>query len=106
MKKPLKHFLKMGFTNRLAVYLVLFLAFGLVGGFYLAVCSIETGYTGSLLCWTVVFTPIGTAIGIVLGKIVDKSRDENTGAGGEGIKFAAAKAANFEKNNSADSPPI
>jgi hypothetical protein len=49
----------------------------------------------------VVFTPIGTAVGLVLGKIVDKNREENTGADGEGVKYAAAKAQGF--NNS---PPI
>ena len=69
----------LGFTNRLAVYLVLLLIFGLAGGFLLAVWSIREKYTGSLLCWTVVFTPIGTALSVVLARIVDKNRDENTG---------------------------
>ena len=32
----LAHFAKLGFTNRLALYILLFLAAGLVGGFYLA----------------------------------------------------------------------
>ena len=96
------HFLGLGFTNRLALYLVLFLLAGLAGGFLLAVMSIRAQYTGALLCWTVVFTPIGTAIGLVLGKIVDKNREENTGADGEGVKYAAAKATGFSK----DSPPI
>lgn len=95
------HLAALGFTNRLAVYLVLFLAVGLAGGFVLAVLSIKYQYTGALMCWTVVFTPIGTAIGLVLGKIVDKNREENTGADGEGVKYAAAKAQGF--NNS---PPI
>ena len=54
-------------------------------------------YTGALACWTVVFTPIGTAISIVLVRIVDKSRAENTGPDGEGIKYAAAKASNFQQ---------
>ena len=90
--------------------IMLFLAIGLAGGFYLAIRSISTGYTGSLLCWTVVFTPIGTACSIVLSKIVDKSRAENTGGNGEGIKYAAAKANNFsvgaEDTGSVDSPAI
>lgn len=102
---PLRDHLKhIGFTNRLAVYLVLTLFFGLSGGFVLAVLSIKYQYTGALACWTVVFTPIGTALGIVLAKIVDKSKAENTGATekeGEGIKYAAAKATGFS-----DSPPI
>lgn len=110
VKKKPGHFVSLGFTNRLAVYIMLFLAIGLAGGFYLAVRSISYGYTGSLLCWTVVFTPIGTACSIVLSRIVDKSRAENTGADGEGIKYAAARASNFSaKTNdtgSVDSPSI
>ena len=102
-RHPIREHLKgLGFTNRLAVYLLLFLLLGLAGGFVLAVLSIRAQYTGALMCWTVVFTPIGTAVGLVLGKIVDKSREENTGADGEGIKYAAAKAADF----SVASPPI
>lgn len=84
-----------GFTNQLALYLMLFLAAGLAGGFFLALKSIEYQYTGALACFTVVFTPVGTAVGIVLNSIVHKSDHENTGADGEGIKFAAAKAAGF-----------
>ena len=66
-------------------------------------------YTGALMCWTVVFTPIGTACGIVLSKIVDKSKAENSGPNGEGIKYAAAMASNFQKADEEDagnSPPI
>lgn len=83
---------RLGFTNCLAVLLVLLLFVGLAGGFVLAILSIKYQYTGALACWTVVFTPIGTAVSIVLARIVDKSRAENTGADGEGIKYAAAKA--------------
>ena len=90
MEKLHKHFRRLGFTNRLAVYLLLFLVAGLLGGFFLAVKSISTGYTGSLMCWTVVFTPIGTAVSIVLGKIVDKSKAENVGGNGDGINYAKA----------------
>ena len=101
---------RLGFTNCLAVLLVLLLLFGLVGGFALAVLSIKYQYTGALACWTVVFTPIGTAVSIVLVRIVDKSRAENTGADGDGIKYAAAKANNFTVSSSekgyVDSPPI
>lgn len=103
-------FARLGFTNCLAVLLVLLLLFGLVGGFALAVLSIKYQYTGALACWTVVFTPIGTAVSIVLVRIVDKSRAENTGADGDGIKYAAAKANNFTVSSSekgyVDSPPI
>lgn len=107
-KNPIiNHFKKLGFTNRLAIYIMVFLALGLAGGFYLAVRSIEYDFTGSLLCWTVVFTPIGTACSIVLSRIVDKSRDENTSSTGEGIRYAIAKAKNFvEDNYDVNSPPI
>ncbi len=105
-KRPIRdHMAALGFTNRLAVYLLLFLVAGLAGGFLLAVLSIKYQYSGALACWTVVFTPVGTAVGIVLGKIVDKNREENTGADGEGVKYAAAKAAGFTQNSS-NSPPI
>lgn len=93
---------KIGFTNSYAIALLLFLLLGLIGGLYLAVCSIRYNYLGSLLCWTVVFTPIGTSIGIVLGKIVDKSRAENT-AGGVKYEQAMSEIRQEESNNS---PPI
>lgn len=96
----------LGFTNRLAVYLVMMLAIGLAGGFLLAIYSIRARYTGSLLCWTVVFTPIGTGMSVVLARIVDKSRAENTSADGDGIVYAAARAASFQQPESVDSPPI
>lgn len=97
-----------GFTNRLALYLMLFLTAGLAGGFILAWKSIEFQYMGALACFTVVFSPVGTAIGIVLNSIVHKSERENTGAGGEGIKFAAAKAAGFSQEDAGaeESPAI
>ena len=107
---PFRHLKSIGFTNRLALYIIGLIAVGLVGGFYLALKSIIHQYTGALMCWTVVFTPIGTACSIVLSKIVDKSVIENTSADGDGIKYAAARANNFKSptgdatNN--QSPPI
>lgn len=92
-RKKKRH--SIGFTNKLALYLMLFLAAGLAGGFILAWRSISFQYMGALACFTVVFAPVGTAIGIVLNSIVHKSDHENTGSNGEGIKFAAAKAAGF-----------
>ena len=89
------HFKKMGFTNRLAIYLVIFLAVGLVMGYLLASKSIEYQYTGALACFTIVFTPIGTAVSIVLSKVVDKNKAENTSADGNGITYAAAEAKGF-----------
>lgn len=87
---------KMGFTNMLAIYLVLLLTLGLGMAFYLAKLSIMYNYMGQLLCFTVVFTPLGTAISLVLGKIVDKSKAENSSGDGTGIKFAQAAAAGFQ----------
>jgi uncharacterized DUF497 family protein len=103
-----RRFFNIGFTNSLAIYIMLFLVIGLIGGFILAWRSIEFGYTGQLLCWTVVFTPIGTACSIVLNSIVRKSEKENLGADGEGVKYATAKARNFETEDmgSEDSPAI
>ena len=102
----MKHLASLGFTNRLAIYILLFLAAGLAGGFYLALRSIITGYTGALMCWTVVFTPIGTACSVVLSKIVHKSEVENSSANGEGIKYATAKAKNFGVAEDINSPAI
>lgn len=97
-----------GFTNCLAIYLLLFLVAGLIGGFLLAVLSIENQYAGALACWTVVFTPIGTAVGIVIGKVVDKSKAENVSGNGDGITFASAQAKGFQQNADydPDSPAI
>lgn len=107
-KGPFHHLASLGFTNRLALYLLLFLATGIVGGFYLAVLSIRYQYAGALACWTVVFTPIGTAVGIVLGKIVDKNKAENVSGNGDGITFASAEAKSFVRDEDVDyaSPPI
>jgi len=97
----------LGFTNWLAICIMLFLAAGLTGGYHLAILSIKSQYTGALLCWTVVFTPIGTACSIVLSRIVDKSRAENTSANGDGIKYATAAAHNFmEIDDYNNSPEI
>ena len=100
LKALLAHLKSIGFTNRLALYIVALLAAGLAGGFVLAVLSIKYQYTGALACWTVAFTPIGTACSVVLSGIVKKSREENTSAKGEGIKYAMAM------KGSTDSPAI
>lgn len=83
---------KRGFTDKLAVALVAMIFLGLVGGFYLANKSIDADYSGSLICWTVVFTPIGTALSYVLNSVVKKNQAENTSADGEGIVYAKAMA--------------
>lgn len=100
-RKPL------GFTNTLALLLVLLLAAGLAGGFVLAYLSIRYQYTGALACYTVVFTPIGTALSVVLARVVDKNRAENTGPDGAGVVYSAAQAAGFvQAEASENSPPI
>ncbi len=91
MKKLLD---RLGFTNCLAVAIVLLIAGGLLGGFVLAVLSIATRYTGALACWTAAFGPIGTAASVVLAFVVNKSKAENT-ACGIGIKYAAAETNHF-----------
>lgn len=58
------------------------------------------------MCWTVVFTPIGTVAAHSIGKIVDKNRDENTSGNGDGITFASAQAKNFVREDSDNSPAI
>ena len=95
----------MGNTDRLGYILVFILALGLAGGFALAVLSIRYQYTGALACWTVVFTPIGTTLSIVLSRIVEKNRAENTGANGEGVKYAAAQAAGFAQDLGSENSP-
>ena len=110
VKKRPGHFARLGYTPRHQIYILLILARGVAGVFYLPKKPTTTGYTGALMCWTVVFTPIGTACSIVLSKIVHKSEVENSSAQGEGIKYAVAKANNFSTNSSEssniDSPPI
>lgn len=107
--KPKSKRPRLGFSNRLALYVMLFLAAGLAGGFFLAILSIKYQYTGALMCWTVVFTPIGTAVSLIPHFVVHKSTVENSGADGEGIKYATAKARNFCEGSvegSEESPAI
>lgn len=87
-----------GFTNSMAVYILALLTIGLLMGFILAWRSIDMQYMGALACFTVCFTPIGTACSIVLAKVVDKNKSENMGSDGMGITFAAAQANNFKSD--------
>ena len=107
---PFRHFKKLGFTNRLAIYLVILLGLGLLGGYHLAILSIATDYVGSLICFTAIFTPLGMGISVVLARVVDKNRDENTSADGDGIKYAQAQAVDFMTDDNpyidVDNPPI
>ena len=108
------HIRSIGFTNRLALYILALIAIGLFLGYKLAVMSITYGYMGQLLCFTVVFTPIGTVASIVLNSIVNKSKAENLSGDGTGIKFATAQQENFvdptafeaPQGYSENSPPI
>lgn len=86
---------RLGFTDRMAVSLIVLLFLGLILGYDLAVKSIYAQYMGALACYTAVFCPVGTAISIVLAKVVNKNKEENTGADGMGIAFATAQANNF-----------
>ncbi len=107
---PFRHLKKLGFTNRLAIYLTCFLALALLGGYRLALLSIEADYIGSLVCWTACLSPIGVGISVVLARVVDKNRDENTSSDGDGIKYAQAKAMDFVTEDSGyiddSNPPI
>lgn len=92
---------KLGFTNKLAIYLVLLLTFSLILGFYLALESIKAQYTGALICWSCVVAPLDACLGIVLARVVEKSRAENLGPNGVGIAYSAAQAAQFVEDVSA-----
>ncbi len=98
LKKIKKHFADIGFTNRLSLYVVCIIFVTIVMGFYLAVESIKYNYVGSLICFTAAIAPLDAALSIVLGKVVDKNRDENTGGNGDGITFAQAAANNFKQD--------
>ena len=107
-EKKKKRKRRRGSSDKLALYVMAFLSVGLFLGFILAVLSIYFHYTGALICFTCVFAPIGTIAAIIPSLVVKKSMAENTGADGEGIKFAAAKAKNFndDEGGSTNSPAI
>lgn len=97
----------LGFTNKLAISLVIIMIMTIFMGFSLAVYSIHCQYTGALACFTICVTPLDTCLGLVLCKVVDKSKAENLGADGTGIAYAAAQAKNFaDTGNSVASPMI
>ena len=105
-KKPKGLLCRLGWTNFLAGCLVLCLVAGLIGGYRLAVLSIAANYMGALACYTVVFAPSGTVIGVIINSSVKKSTIENTSAEGEGFKYAAAKARGFVEDEDWESPKI
>ncbi len=80
-KRPL------GFTNKMAVFILAVLASAVILSFILAVLSIKYEYMGALACWTACLTPIGIGLDIVLNSVVKKNHAENTGESGEGIRY-------------------
>lgn len=90
-KEPwiVRHFSKLGFTNRLCIYSMLFLTGSIVLGFILAVMSIRANANFTLAAYTCSVAPIGTFISIAIGKAVDKSAKENTSGG---LKYEMALA--------------
>lgn len=81
---------KIGFTNKMAIWLCALLFIGILLSFLLAIYSIKNNYMGALACWTVCFTPLSAGIDIVLHAVVKKSQAENTSASGDGIKYRQA----------------
>lgn len=78
---------KLGFTNKMAVYVLGLLTVSLILSFILAVMSIKEQYMGVLACWTACFTPLGLGLDIVLNSTVKKSTAENTSSSGDGIRY-------------------
>lgn len=78
---------RLGFTDTLAVLCIVLVTVGLLMAYKLAILSIENDYNGALACFTVVFTPIGTMLGITLTAIVNKNRAENTAGGINAMKL-------------------
>lgn len=78
---------KRGFTDRLAIYVLVVLTIGLCMAFYLGVKSIEADYMGALACFTAAFAPIGTALSITLTAVVGKNKAENTQGGINHLKY-------------------
>ena len=105
-KGLIAHLKSLGFTNRLAIALMIFLLIGLIMGFFLALLSIYYQYLGQLVCFTAILAPIGTCCSIVLNSIVNKSKAENLSGDGTGIKFATAMADNFCGNTTESTPII
>ena len=77
----------LGTTDKIGVSLVALLAVTVGMSFILASWSIKAQYVGSLICWTACIAPLDTCLGIVLKAIVNKNKEENTGADGEGIRY-------------------
>lgn len=71
----------------MAAYILILLTVCIFLSFVLAVYSIKEQYMGALACWTVCFTPLGVGMDLVLAATVNKSKAENTGADGDGVRY-------------------
>lgn len=78
---------KLGFTNKMAVFILFLLTAAIIMSFILAVMSINQQYMGVLACWTACFTPLGVGLDVVLNSTVKKSMQENTAGDGDGIRY-------------------
>lgn len=97
---------KIGFTDKLSLYILCTIFITILMGFFLALKSIEYNYVGSLICFTAAIAPLDSALAFVLSRVVDKNKAENTAGNGDGIKFAAAQATRFANDNDINSPAI
>lgn len=78
---------KIGFTNKMNVFILSLLTTYIFMSFVLAWFSIREQYMGALACWTACTSPLGVVLGLVINTSVKKSQAENTGANGEGIRY-------------------
>lgn len=78
---------KIGFTNKMNVYILSLLTTYVFMSFVLAWFSIKTQYMGALACWTACTSPLGVVLGLVVNTSVKKSQAENTGSDGDGIRY-------------------
>lgn len=78
---------RIGFTNTMAVYILVLLTVCIFMSYDLGVKSVEAEYMGVLACWTACFTPLGLGLDIVLNSVVKKSQAENTAHNGDGIVY-------------------
>lgn len=94
----LVHLKSIGFTNRLAIYSLMFLFISIILGFILAMFSVIKSYTAALLVYTACVGPIGSLISISIGRTVEKSRAENC-ANGIVYETAMMNISNSDKSN-------
>ena len=86
---------KMEFSKKLISDIRWLLWVVTVGGLALAAFCIYKGYLGSLPWLSAMVGLPWTAHGVVCSFYLNMAKSDHTGANGEGITFAAAKANNF-----------